>query len=112
METKRQIILFKVNGEVVVEEKKQLTPAEVEKMKWVVAEELDVAIFEVDVDYLDIDKETSQIDVTANGLLDWRDTYFKIITGVKLSVEMGSDVYLDAVANGTVDELIEFVKEN
>lgn len=107
----RRIILFKVNGEVVVEENKDLTPTEIENMKFIVAEEIEVPVFDVDVEFIDMPLELSEIDVTTDGLLDWKDSYFKPIIGVKLCVEVGSDAYLDALLNGTMDKYIEFVKE-
>ncbi len=104
----RKIILFKVNGQVVVEERKELTQAEIERMCWVVAEELDVPIFDVDTEVIDTGQELSSIDVTTDGLIDWRDAYFRRIVGVKMNLKVGSDEYLDAILNNTLEEHLEF----
>src|ERR1700746_518092 len=93
----RKITLFKVNGEVVIEENNDLTISDIEKMKWIIVSEIDCSYDEIDIECLDMQLELSQIDVTTDGLLDWKDAYFTPIIGVKLNIEIGSDLYLDAM---------------
>jgi hypothetical protein len=108
----RKVYLFKVDGQVVIEERRDLTPKQLEDLKWLTAEELDVAIFDVDVETIEIPEDLSDIDVTSTGLIDWKDNYFKEITGIKLTVDMLSDEFLDAVNAGTTEQYLEFLKIN
>lgn len=52
--------------------------------------------------------EISEIDVTADGIFDWTDVEARILTGVKLNLVEGSDEYLDAINNGTVENYLIF----
>ena len=52
--------------------------------------------------------EISEIDVTADGMFDWSDVEAKILTGVKVDLVEGSDEYLDAINNGSVENYLIF----
>lgn|ERR1035437_1566891 len=108
----RKIVQFKVKGEIVIENHQDLTEKEIENMKWLVAEELEVPIFDVEAVTLIFDKELSNLDVTSDGILDWNDAYFRTIVGIKMNIEIGSDQYLDAILNNTLDAHLEFAKIN
>jgi len=105
----RKVILFKVNGEVVCEEHQDLTIEQVEKMKWVVAEEIEVAIFEVEVEYQDLPINLSEeMDVGAEGMYFWKSFEFKTVQGVYSDLIEGSDEYLDAILDGTIENHLNF----
>jgi len=105
----RKVIVFKVNGEVVAEERKDLTIDEVETMRWIVAEEIGVPIFDVEVEVKEVSIELSEdIDVGSEGLYSWKSIYFKPIQGLKCTLEEGSDEYLDALNSGTLEEYLIF----
>lgn len=102
MKTKK-IVFFKVHNEIVLEESQNITLDHVEKMKWLVAEECGVQYDDIDVDFVEIfDEDYSEIDATIMGLVYWKDCYTEVITGVECSLEIGSDLYLDAINSGTL----------
>lgn len=52
----------------------------------------------------------TEIDSSPIGLVFWKSTYFEPIQGVKLDITIGSDEYLDAIIDGTLEKhLIFFV---
>jgi len=106
----RKIVFFKIKNEVVVEERREMTPKEIEAMKWVVAEECDVPIFDVDAEVYDTGQELSEIEVTTDGLLDWKDVYFRNIIGIKMDIALGSDEHLDSINNGSLIDYLSFTK--
>ena len=105
--------LFKINNEVVVEESNDMTIEMVERMKWIIAEECECQYDEIEVEIEDVyynpAKELSdEIDVGANGLHFWRSDYPDTIIGVKCQLVIGSDEYLDAINNGTIEKYLKF----
>lgn len=108
----KKVTLFKVNGDLVASEPRDLTTDEIEKMKRIVAEEIDVSECDIDVEFVEVPDDLSDIDVTAEGLLDWTDAYFRQIIGVRCTLNEGSDEYLDALNNGNLEEFLTFLKED
>jgi len=104
----RKKVLFKVNNEVVVEESGEIELTEIERMKLVISQELDCTYDDVEVEYINLPLDISEIDVDSQGLFDWREPYPKIITGVKLTLIEGSDEYLDALSNGSLETFLIF----
>lgn len=110
----RKVILFKVNGLVVVEEHQDLTVEQVEQMKWVVAEEIEVPIFDVEVEYQEQPLDLSDdIDCASdeNGkaiLIFYKSLSFSPIVGVECPLVEGSDEYLDAILDGTILNHLNF----
>lgn len=105
----RKKIQFKVNGKLIVEEINNLFLNQVDEMKWVVADECKCHIDEVSVNVVDLPHEWSEIDVTFEGMMDWKNTEGKIISGVKLNLVIGSDEHLDALNNGTLENYLIFI---
>lgn len=104
---KRIKVLFKINHEVVVEETGNLSTSDIEKFKWLVVQECEVFYDDIETEILDAD--LSDIDISNEGMYNYNDTFFNIISGVKLPFEIGSDAYLDAMSNGTLEENLSFV---
>lgn len=80
-------------------------------MKIIIAEELNCEVDEIEVIYPTvptIKQDLSEIDVTMEGLFDWKDVNCNYITGVELSLKEGSDEYLDAVSSGTLENFLIF----
>ena len=100
--------LFTINNEVVIEEPRELTEVDIEKMKWVIAEECSCEFDDIDYFVETSDDELSDIDVTHNGLMDWKDCQGSILKGVKCTIVIGSDAYLDAINDGTIINYLEF----
>jgi hypothetical protein len=92
-----------VNNEVVVEEPREMTANEIDRMKWIIAEECSCMIHEVDHKVIELKHELSDIDVTTEGMFDWKDCEARIITGVILNLVLGSDEHLDAINNGLLE---------
>jgi len=106
---KRVKILFKVNGDVVVEEDKNLSLTDIEKMKWVIVEEIETDYDNIDVEIMHLDLDLSDIDVGCTGMYNHKDTWFETKCGVKLDIDVGSDEYLDAMKNGTLENHLIFI---
>jgi hypothetical protein len=105
----RRLILFKISGEVVVEEPNELTISEIEEWKWNIAQCCSCHIEDIDVEYEDFSANLSEMDVTANGMVYWKDVHFIPIRGVHFKLEIGSDEYLDALSNGTLHEYLTLI---
>ena len=107
MNTKK-IILFKINNEVVVEEKEDLFLNQVDEMKWAVALEFKVGFDEVVVEVVDEKELSDMVDVTPLGMVFWKALYHEPIKGVYCDLVEGSDEYLDAMNDGTLTEHLNF----
>lgn len=103
----RKILVYKLNGEIIAEQSINTHLDEINKFKYVIAEELDCKMSDIEVSTEILDKEYSNIDVTPEGLIIF-DENCKIITGLKCLVNTGSDSYLDALVDGTILQLIIF----
>ena len=77
----RKTIVFKLNNEIVCEEPKDLK---------------DECI------------EDSELDSTPDGLVFWKSTFFTPVVGVECSLVVGSDEYLDAMLDGTLEKYLKF----
>lgn len=106
---KRVKILFKVNNEIVVEEDKDLSITDIEKMKWVIVEEIETDYDNIEVEVITFNTDLSDIDVGCTGMYDFKDTFFETKCGVKLDVDVGSDEYLDALNKGTLENYLTFI---
>lgn len=105
----RKKTLFKVDNVVMVEENRDLYIGEIDRLKELVAQECDCSIDEVEVETIETEMEMSEdIDCTSDGLVFWRSLEFKTIQGVYCELEEGSDEYLDALNNGTLEKHLHF----
>lgn len=103
-------LVFKINGETVVQESTNLTPEQIEALKYIIVEEMECKFEDIIVseeDYGCLTKHTKQdelgeIESTAEGLINWKSCIFTLVTGVELPYELGSDRHLDAISKGTV----------
>lgn len=112
METTRKVLLFKVDNEIVLEERCNLYLNQIDELKWAIALELGCTYDEVEVNAEDVPIEMSEeIDVSSIGMIFWKDTYFTPIIGTVCDLKEGSDEWLDAKANGTLINYIKFIKE-
>lgn len=102
-------ILFKINGEVVVEEPHDMELKAIEKMKFFIAEECECSYHDIEVEkettYHDLSDE---VDVTEHGMMFFNNLYQGIITGVECCLEDGSDRYLDAMNDGSIIDYLNF----
>lgn len=102
-------ILFKINNEVVVEETTDLTITEIENMKWKIAQECECAVDEIETENVELEHDISDsIDVSADGLFFWKSIFMETIQGLSCDLEIGSDKYLDAMNNGTLEDYLTF----
>ncbi len=113
----RRKIQFKVDNTVMVEELRDLSIDEIERMKVLVAQECECTPEDVEVDTIDADIEMSEdidstTDMDGKGILVfWRSMAFDPIVGVQCSLPEGSDEYLDAMNNGTLINYLDFFVE-
>jgi hypothetical protein len=106
----RRKLLFKINNEVVIEESNEMDALKIEEMKWVIVQECECAYDDIEVEFINLPQDISDIDVTSGGsMFNWRDVEFKDLTGVICSLEIGSDKYFDALANGTIEDYMKIV---
>lgn len=98
-------ILFKINNEVVYIEDRDLEINGIEKMKSIIAEELECQVEDINLDYEDT-PEYSEIDATPEGLVYWKSLFMIPLTGVELLLVLGSDEHLDAILNGTIEDYL------
>jgi hypothetical protein len=101
---KRVILLFKINGQVVVEENRDLFPNQIDEMRWVIVHECECDYDLIDVERIELNGDYSDYDVTAQGLINWKDPQFKTITGVKCDVT--SDFLLDRIIADIADTVL------
>ena len=106
---KRVKVLFKINNQVVVEESGDLTISDIERFKWIVVEECEANYDDIDVEIIDLGIELGDIDVGSTGMYNYKDSYFNIKVGIKLSIKYGSDEFLDAMNNNTIEEYLTFI---
>ena len=106
----RRRIVFKVKDTVILDDARDLTEPQIEYLKWFVVAEVTCKYDEVDVEFVEPKHELSDIDITDGGMFNWKSTNPNFITGFKLKdIVEGSDEYLDAIANGTLeDDYLEF----
>ena len=104
----RKTIVFKINNEVVCEEPKDLTIEEIYQYKECIANEFGCDPYEIEVNLKDECIEDSELDSTPDGLVFWKSTFFTPIVGVECELEMYSDEYFDAVADGTLEKYLKF----
>ena len=106
---KRVKVLFKINNQVVVEESGDLSLTDIEKVKWVVVEECEANYDDVDVEIIHLPLELGDLDVGSTGMYNYKDSYFNIKVGIKLTIEYGSDEFLDAMKTNTIEDYLIFV---
>lgn len=105
---KRISILFILDGQIVLEEKKDLNIEEIEAMKKIISEECSCKVEDITVENSKPIKDFSDIDVTNEGMFNWLDFETRIFSGVKLNLIEGSDEHLEAINNGTLEKFLEF----
>lgn len=98
---KRKIVLFKVDGRIVVEEITNLYPNQIDEKAWMVAHELNRSYYDIEVVTIEPTQELSDYDVTDEGIVCFTDLYFEPVTGVKCTVDI--DTLLEVINNGDVE---------
>ena len=106
---KRIKVLFKINNQVVVTEESDLTFEEINRMKNIICEECEANYDDIDVEIIDLGIELGEIDVGSTGMYNYKDSYFNMKVGVKLSIEYGSDEFLDAMNTNRIEDYLIFV---
>jgi hypothetical protein len=106
---KRVKVLFRVNDEVVVEESGDITLEQIERLKWVIVSEIETDYDTIDVEIIDLGIELGELDVGNTGMYNYKDTYFDVKVGVKLTIDYGSDEFLDAMNNNKIEDYLIFV---
>ena len=104
----RKILLFKINNLVVCEEHKELSIKDIYDYKRAIALELGCSPFDIEVDMEVTEIEDTELDSTLDGLVFWKSTFFQPIRGVECSLVEGSDEYLDALLDGSLEKYLNF----
>ena len=108
----RKTIIFKLDGEVILEERCNLYLNQIDELKWNIALELGCTYDDIEVETIEVPVEMSDdVDISSIGMIFWKDTYFTPIVGTACSLEEGSDAWLDAKANGTLIDHIYIIKD-
>lgn len=105
----RDRIVFKVDNEIIIEERTDLTLEQIDKLKVYISKEVGCFIDEIEVAYEKCvaPQELSNVDCTTYGLIFF-DEYPDEIRGVRLNLILGSDEHLDAINNGTLEKYLNF----
>ncbi len=107
--TPQIITLFKINEEVIIEEKRVLYANQIDEMKWIIAEECSCSYDDIDVEFVEHERELAeQVDISVIGLIFFDALYLEPIQGVECQLEEGSDEYLDAILDGTIERYLNF----
>ena len=106
---KRVKVLFRVDGQQVIEESGDITLEQIEKLKWVIVSECETDYDNIDVEIINLPLDLGDLDVGSTGMYCYKDVFFKHKIGIKLSIDEGSDLYLDAINNGTLEDYLLFV---
>ena len=102
-------ILFKINNEVVVEESTDLFLNQIDEMKWIIASECECAFDDIEVERVELPIEISDdVDVSVMGMHFWKSLDLMPIQGVYATLEEGSDEYLDAILDGSIEKHLNF----
>lgn len=107
----RSKLFYKVNNEIVCEEDTDNTIEHVEKMKWILMEELECLYDDIEVEKVELPEDASEYDMTSIGLVNYKDLYFVPRTGLNCSIKEGTDEWLDAFNNGTLINYIYFTTD-
>lgn len=104
-----RITQFKIKDEVIVEETKDLFANQIDEMKWIIADECNCSYDDIEVEFIDKEVELAeQVDICEIGLVFFDALYLEPIQGVECQLVEGSDEYLDAVLDGTIDRYLNF----
>jgi len=104
----KKILVFKVNGETVVESHTDLTIEEIYNLKREISSDCECELDDVEFIIEEYETKLSDIDVTEDGLVCWTDCYLAPYDGLRLPFEIGSDEYLDAVIKGNLIDYLKF----
>ena len=105
MDTK---IIFKYNDMTILKINKDLKLIEIQAYKRALSKAYDCKVVDIEVMFKQDAKIVSEIDLTKEGMVYWKGFYPKIILGVKSSLIEGSDDYLDAINNNTLEDFLLF----
>jgi len=105
METK---IIFKFNDMTILKIDKDLKLIEIQAYKRALSKAYDCKVVDIEVIFKQDTKIVSDIDLTKEGMVFWKGFHPKVITGVKSSLIEGSDDYLDAMNNNTLENFLLF----
>lgn len=101
-------IIFKFNDMTILKVDKDLKLIELQAYKRALAKAYSCKISDIEVIFKQQINTMSDIDLTNEGLVYWKEFHPKIITGVKSSLIEGSDDYLDAMNNKTLQDYLLF----
>ncbi len=99
--------MFILNNKIIKRDENDLTITQIEVAKKNLSiiyncrpEDIDV-IFEV--------RNYSDYDIGVNGMYDWREIIPHIISGVGLSVKLGSNEHLDSLLDNSIEKYLIFI---
>lgn len=98
---------FKVGKHTIFKSPRELTIEQLENMKHALALTCRCQTEDIEVIYTAPNSNISKLDISKNGLHIWDS--MKVISGLSLPFELGSDAHLDAILDGTIDNKLKFV---
>ena len=104
----RKKVLFIVNGKVVSEETTDTTITKIEQLKWLISRECECGYDNIDVEIIDANHDYSEVDISVDGLIMWKETHIHTIKGIECCLKDGSDAFMDAVVDDKLHEYINF----
>lgn len=97
--TKRTMIVFKIKDDVVATSIRQMDDWEVQEYINMIASEMECTTDDVYTEVIKSERELSDFDLTPYGLVDWKDMYCQVVTGVTLLIDPASDEFIDKYKN-------------
>lgn len=108
-------VIFKICDTIALIENNEITIDEIEDIKVKLMNCYNVAYDDIEVITEDIIdgralEMSDEIDVNEQGLIYWRDVYFKPVYAISCDLVEGSDKYLDSVADGSIINHLHFIR--
>ena len=103
-------IKFKINGDVVFADNRELTLDDIDLVKKQI-----IKFFKVDVDDIEVATEnfedmiSDSIDVGVDGLIFYGDSHHEPIIAIECIVPMDSDEFINAMTVGDVNDVLRFI---
>jgi hypothetical protein len=106
--SQRTKIEFKVGNSIIFKTPRNITLENIEHMKKALALNCKCNVDDIETIYKTPTVDTSEFDISKNGIQHWQTTFLKSFDGIKLKIDIESDSFLDAMNNNTLLDYLEF----
>lgn len=106
--SQRTKLEFKVGNSVIFKTPRNITLENIENIKKALALSCKCDVDDIETIYKTPTIETSDYDVSKNGIQYWKTPFLDSFEGIRMTIELGSDEHLDAIKNGTLENILKF----